>query len=95
MMGQKKARVTWFWGITLLTVLLAATWSQAAVEKMTKEDLKTKLGSADVVVVDMRLGKDWKASESKIKGAVRVEADAVETLATTYTKDKTLVFYCA
>jgi hypothetical protein len=48
-----------------------------------------------VVIVDVRLGKDWKASEVKIPGAIRVEPAAVENLAAMYPKDKTLVFYCA
>jgi hypothetical protein len=45
--------------------------------------------------VDMRLGKDWKASEEKIKGAMRVEPAEVESVAARYPKDTTLVLYCA
>lgn len=65
------------------------------VPNMTKEELKTALDDPNVVIVDVRLGKDWKASESKIKGAIRVDADQVLSLADQYPKDKTLVFYCA
>ena len=81
--------------LTLVGLLLQASVAQSAVAKMTKEELRAKLDSPDVVIVDVRLGKDWKASEEKIKGAIRVDSATVEALATTYPKDKTLVFYCA
>lgn len=85
----------WFWGMLLLSLVLLPLRSYAAVATMTTDELRAKLGSPEIVVIDVRLGKDWKASESKIKGAIRVEAEAIETLASTYAKDKTLVFYCA
>jgi rhodanese-related sulfurtransferase len=81
--------------LALVSLLLHASVVQSAIETMTKEELRAKLGSPDVVIVDVRLGKDWKASEEKIKGAVRVESAEIESLATKYSKDKTLVFYCA
>ena len=80
--------------LTLVGLLLHASVAQSAGAKMTKEELRAKLDSPDVVVVDVRLGKDWKASEEKIKGAVRVDAAEVENLAAKYDKAKTLVFYC-
>lgn len=83
----------------LLSLVMLGVLVQAAmakdIAKITKEELQTKLSDANVVVVDVRLGKDWKASEEKIKGAVRVEGDGIEALASKYPKDKTLVFYCA
>ena len=81
--------------LTLLGVLLHAAVAWAAVSRMTKEELRPVLGSPDVVIVDVRTGQDWKASEEKIPGAIRVDSAEVENLATTYPKDKTLVFYCA
>jgi rhodanese-related sulfurtransferase len=81
--------------LMLVGLLLQASVAQSAVTKMTKEELRAKLDSPDVVIVDVRLGKDWKASEEKIKGAVRVDAAEIESLATKYPKDKTLVLYCA
>ena len=81
--------------LTLMGLLFQASVAQSAVVKMTKEELRAKLDSPDVVIVDMRLGKDWKASEEKIKGAIRVDPAEVESLASKYPKDKTLVLYCA
>jgi rhodanese-related sulfurtransferase len=67
----------------------------AEVPKMTKEELKTKLGDPHVVIVDVRAGKDWKGSEFKIKGAVRGNPSEFSSWAGKYPKDKTLVLYCA
>ena len=63
--------------------------------RMTKEELKAKLGDPNFIVVDVRLGADWTGSDLKIKGAVREDPEAIESWATRYPKDKTLVFYCA
>lgn len=97
MIRQGRVKHLSTWGLILfgLSLWLLPTGSQAAVPTLSTDELHARLGSPDVVIVDIRLGKDWKASESKIKGAIRVEASAVDTLASTYDKDKTLVFYCA
>jgi rhodanese-related sulfurtransferase len=67
----------------------------ADVPRMTKDELKALLGSPDLLIVDVRLGRDWKESDLKIKGAVREESREVESWANKYSKDKTLVLYCA
>jgi 3-mercaptopyruvate sulfurtransferase SseA len=92
---QRLATLIVTMGFALVGLLFQASVTQSAVAKMTKEDLRAKLGSPDVVIVDMRLGKDWKASEEKITGAIRVDPEAVESLAAKYPKDIILVLYCA
>jgi rhodanese-related sulfurtransferase len=62
---------------------------------MTKEELKAKLGNPDLLIIDVRYGKDWTDSDLKIKGAIREDPKAFDSWATKYPKDKTLVFYCA
>jgi rhodanese-related sulfurtransferase len=62
---------------------------------MTKEELKAKLDNPDLVIVDVRLGKDWTGSDLKIKGAVREDPEAIDSWVNKYPKNKTLVFYCA
>ena len=87
----------------VLTVLLAlasmALFAKAAVAdevpRMSKEELRSMLGNPDVVIIDVRAGKDWEASQSKIKGAVREEPRQAESWADKYDKDKTYVLYCA
>lgn len=81
--------------LALLSLGLQASLAKDAVTRITKEDLRAKLNDPHVVLVDVRLGKDWKASESKIKGAVRVDPDDLLSLVDAYPKDTMLVFYCA
>jgi hypothetical protein len=63
--------------------------------KMTKEELKGLLSNPDLIIVDVRLGRDWTGSDLKIKGAVREDPENIESWANKYPKDKTLVLYCA
>ncbi len=63
--------------------------------RMTKDELKARLGSPDLLVIDVRYGKDWTDSDLKIKGAIREDPKAFDSWASKYPKDKTLVFYCA
>jgi len=65
------------------------------IPRMTKEELRAKLGDPDLVVVDVRTEASWKDSASKIKGAVREDPNDVQTWLKKYPKDKTLVFYCS
>jgi rhodanese-related sulfurtransferase len=65
------------------------------VPRITKEELKPLLNSPDVVVVDVRSGRDWKATELKIKGAVRGDPDEIESWSVKYDKSKNLILYCA
>lgn len=62
--------------------------------RMDKDELKAMLGKENLVILDVRQGQDWKASEFKIKDAVRIEGGDLSAI-TKYPKDKTLVLYCA
>ena len=75
--------------------MLAQSVIAAGVPRMTKEELKSKLDNPGVVIVDVRVGKDWKGSEFKIKGAVRGTPAKFSSWAEKYPQDKTLVLYCA
>ena len=63
--------------------------------RMTKDDLKAMLSNPDLVIIDVRYGKDWTDSDLKIRGAVREDPEAFNSWANKYPKSKTLVFYCA
>ena len=63
--------------------------------RMTKDELKGMLGSPDLVIVDVRYGKDWTDSDLKIKDAVREDPEAFQSWMNKYPKDKTIVLYCA
>jgi len=80
-----------------LTLVAAFSLNAAAgnAPRITKEELKSMLGDAKLVIVDLRRSKDWDSSEYKIKGAVRADPDPrkVESWASSYGKDKTFVVY--
>jgi rhodanese-related sulfurtransferase len=61
---------------------------------MDKDQLQAQLGSEKLVILDVRQGKDWSASEYKIKGALRVDGGDL-SVADSYAKDTTMVLYCA
>jgi rhodanese-related sulfurtransferase len=75
--------------------ILAAFAAADEVPRMTKEQLKALLDAPDVVVLDVRRGKNWKESEKKIRGAVRENPKRFKSWAHKYPKGKTLVLYCA
>jgi len=88
----------WLIGILFLLLgvgMFAKLLLSADVPRMTKDELKAMLGNPDLVMVDVRSGKDWTDSEMKIKDAVREDPRDVESWAKKYTKDKILVLYCA
>jgi rhodanese-related sulfurtransferase len=69
--------------------------SAKEVPRMTTEDLKARLGDADLMVIDVRTGGDWKESALKIAGALREDPAAFDKWAGKYPVEKTLVLYCA
>ena len=87
-----------FAGVMLILAVFVACSTAAtskSVPRMAKEELKPMLGKPDVLIVDVRADKDWAESDLKIKGAVREDPQTIDSWASKYPKDKTLVFYCA
>ena len=75
--------------------LLSRAATAAEVPRITKEELRAKLGDPNLVILDVRRGPDWSTSSVKIKGAVRADPGDVAAWADTYPTEKTLVLYCA
>jgi hypothetical protein len=75
--------------------MLAPFLGAEEVPRMTKEQLKPLLNDSDVIILDVRASRDWKGSEEKIKGAIRENPKRFESWARKYSKEKTLVLYCA
>ncbi len=90
-------RARWYLAISLMLTSLIASMamSQSDVNRITMEELNGRLGEPNLIVVDVRARGDWSRSDSKIKGAVRVEPRDAGFLTSQYGKDKTLVFYCS
>ncbi len=64
------------------------------VPRISVEDLKARLGSPDVVVLDVRNEWTWNSSNMKIAGAVREDPRLFFRWYDKYPKDKALVLYC-
>lgn len=93
---------TWQWwrrsilsGLVLGTVAAADMVWSTDVPRMTKEALKARLGDPELLLFDLRRGRDWIDSDHKIEGAIRQEDKPYLAWAIQYPKDRTLVLYCA
>jgi hypothetical protein len=62
--------------------------------RITKEELKAKLGDPAVTVIDVRYKANWKKSNQRVAGAVREDPNEISSWAGKYKKDQMLVFYC-
>jgi len=78
-----------------LSSLIGTMVRGADVARMTKEELLSQLNNPDVIVLDVRVERDWKSSTTKIRGALREDPSDVESWLGRFPKDKTIVLYCA
>jgi len=62
--------------------------------RITKEELKAKLGDPSVTVIDVRYKANWKKSGQKVARAVREDPNEISSWIGKYKKDQVLVFYC-
>jgi rhodanese-related sulfurtransferase len=88
--------------LTIALAFLATAWIVSAsgfaaedAPRITKEEVKALLNDPNVAILDARLGSDWKKSDKKIKGAVRIDPLDVGAWAGSYSKDKKVIVYCA
>lgn len=73
----------------------AALAASKSAPLISKEELRPRLGSQELVLIDVRSGKDWKASQKKIKAALREDPDQVAVWAKKYKPKQDIVLYCA
>ncbi len=76
-----------------MTIGLLVPAFSAEAPRMTKEELKALLGNPELVIIDVRYGRDWTNSDVKIKSAVREDPDDLKSWANKYSPDKTIVLY--
>jgi rhodanese-related sulfurtransferase len=81
----------------LILFLFAALTAHAQdVQRITKEKLKAELGQTpDLIILDVRTDRDWETSQWKIAGAVREDPSKAEEWKNKFSKNKTIVLYCA
>ena len=82
--------------------LFAAAWIFCApgfaadeAPRIAKEEVKALLNDPNVALLDARITPDWKKSDKKIKGAVRVDPLDIGAWVGNYPKDKKIIVYCA
>ena len=95
---MSKQTIVLIWATLALGILMPVTGSEALAQAnlVSKEELKGMLGRPDVVVIDVRQAGDLEKSNLKIKGALREDPrQDVKSWADKYSKDKTIVLYCA
>jgi rhodanese-related sulfurtransferase len=80
--------------LIVLTFLTSIPLFAASVPLMKKDELKSLLGSENLVILDVRSKNDWNASEFKIKDAVRVDNGNL-SLIKNYPPNSIFVLYCA
>jgi rhodanese-related sulfurtransferase len=81
----------------ILIVFIGCTTIQRAqdVPRIPKDELKAKLGSPEMILIDVRAESDWKKSDEKITGSIRMDPAAVDAWAGTLPKGKEIILYCA
>jgi rhodanese-related sulfurtransferase len=82
------------WLMLILVMGLLGCAGPKDVPLITKEELRAKLGSPDLLILDVRSIVDWKVAKNKIVGARRVDLDQVEAWADQLPKDQEIVLYC-
>lgn len=94
-MQKRKLYVVLFSVGLCLTLSMAGYALAGSTGVITKEELRKSLDDPNVVVLDVRTGRDWKSSEFKIKGAVRANPNDFDSWIKQQSKEKRFVTYCA
>ena len=81
--------------VVLTLAVAGSSLAGTDVPLMTTDELKSMLDDPDILILDVRKGKDWKSSEFKIKGATYVKPESYDEWANKFPKSKKIVLYCA
>ncbi len=84
-----------FGTILILVALLSSVAFSQESPRISKEELKTMLGNPNVIILDVRIVDECKASERKIQGATWKNPEEIGSWLGQYPQHKTLVFYCS
>ena len=95
MNNHQRISIVVMFALALVMTSMGTPQAGSDVPLMTIDELNAMLDDPDLLVLDVRRGKDWTSSEFKIKVATHAKPDAYEKWADTYPKDKKIVLYCA
>jgi rhodanese-related sulfurtransferase len=73
----------------------AAALNAENIPRISKEQLRKLFDQSDLIILDVRTKRDWKASKHKIQGAERAAPGDFSSWVDKYPKDKIIVLYCA
>lgn len=94
-MSRKTALTAAFTFLATAWIFSASGFAAEDAPRIAKEEVKVLLNDPNVAILDARIRSDWKKSDKKIKGAVRVDPLDVGAWAGSYPKDKKIIVYCA
>ena len=87
--------------LSLLFVLLnqlivpAAFSATDIVPRITVQELKAKMDKGeDIVIIDVRTGREYEESKIKMKGAIRIPIVQLENRINELPRDKEIITYC-
>jgi len=93
--AMKRFSLSVMFAVIVLFTVSASLNAGGEALRISKEEVKAKLGHPNFIVLDVRTGSDWNRSEEKIVGAVRVNPEKIAEWSSTLAKDKEIVLYCA
>jgi len=87
------------WIVLLIIMVVAAVPAAAAspdgVPRITAQELKVKMDRGeDIVILDVRTGRDYDRSREQIKGAVRISIFQLNERYGELPADKEIIAYC-
>jgi len=65
------------------------------VSRITAKALKSMLGDKGVIIIDVRPEEQWQVADSKIMRAIHWNPKRFKDWIKNYSKDQSIVFYCA
>ena len=94
-MTNKTAKIGFVSVFVLLMAFLTSVDAQETVPRSSQEQLLSMLEDPSLVILDARLAKDYRKSDSRIKRAVRVDPHDVSSWIEKYNKDQKIIVYCS
>ena len=81
--------------LTLTLAIAVVAFAADDAPRMEVEKLRTMLNNPSLSVLDVRIASDWRKSNRKIPGAVRVDPHDVSSWIGKFSKESILVTYCS
>jgi Rhodanese-like domain len=92
---RRRSKVCYIAFLATAWIFSASGFAAENAPRIAKEEVKALLNDPNVAILDGRIRADWKKSDTKIKGAVRIDPLDVGAWAGNYPKDKKIIVYCA